>query len=68
MKEFPRSLAEFEAQFDTEQAYRSYLFRLRWPGGFRCPRCGGAPFWLVSYNDGLDLAAQVPASDGAAGP
>lgn len=47
MEEFPRSLAEFEAQFDTEQACRDYLFRLRWPGGFRCPRCGGAPFWPV---------------------
>lgn len=47
MEEFPRSLAEFEAQFDTEQACRDYLFRLRWPDGFRCPRCGGAPFWPV---------------------
>lgn len=47
MEEFPRSLAEFEAQFDTEQACRDYLFRLRWPGGFRCPRCGDAHFWPV---------------------
>ncbi len=47
MEEYPRSLAEFEARFDTEQACRDYLFRLRWPEGFRCPRCQGAHFWPV---------------------
>lgn len=47
MEDFPQSLAEFEAQFGTEQACRDYLFRLRWPDGFRCPRCEGAHFWPV---------------------
>ena len=47
MEEYPRSLAEFEAWFDTEQACRDYLFRLRWPEGFRCPRCEGVHFWPV---------------------
>lgn len=47
MEEYPRSLAEFEAWFATEQACRDYLFRLRWPGGFRCPRCEGIHFWPV---------------------
>lgn len=47
MEEYPRNLSEFEAWFDTEQACREYLFRLRWPEGFRCRRCGGGHFWPV---------------------
>jgi transposase-like protein/Zn ribbon nucleic-acid-binding protein len=45
MEEYPRSLSEFEAWFATEQACRDYLFRLRWPEGFRCPRCDGDQYW-----------------------
>src|SRR3954453_12040700 len=44
MEDYPRNLSEFEAQFGTEQACRDYLFRLRWPEGFRCPRCTGGAF------------------------
>jgi transposase-like protein len=47
VEEYPRSLSQFEAWFDTEQACREYLFRLRWPEGFRCPRCEGRHFWPV---------------------
>jgi len=47
MPEYPRNQAEFEAQFGTEEACRSYLARLRWPGGFRCPKCGGTKAWPV---------------------
>ena len=47
MEEFPRSLREFDEQFATEQACRDYLFRLRWPEGFRCPRCSGTRYWPV---------------------
>src|SRR3954470_13200804 len=47
MEEFPRSLREFDEQFATEQACRDYLFRLRWPEGFRCPRCSGNGYWPV---------------------
>jgi hypothetical protein len=47
MEEYPRNLSEFESQFATEQACRDYLFRLRWPEGFRCPNCGFDRFWLV---------------------
>lgn len=45
MEDFPRDLAEFEARFSTEAACREYLVRLRWPDGFRCPRCGGRKTW-----------------------
>ena len=45
MEDYPRDLAEFEARFSTEAACREYLVRLRWPDGFRCPRCGGRKTW-----------------------
>src|SRR5450755_1332904 len=47
MEEYPRNLSEFEAWFATEQACRDYLFRLRWPESFRCPRCAGDQYWPV---------------------
>lgn len=45
MEEFPRNINELEARFGSEEACRAYLFRLRWPDGFRCPRCGGHKAW-----------------------
>src|ERR1039457_4973708 len=41
MEDYPRDLTEFEARFANEAACRDYLFRLRWPAGFKCPSCGG---------------------------
>jgi transposase-like protein len=38
---------ELEANFATEEACRAYLARLRWPTGFRCPRCGSDKAWSV---------------------
>src|SRR5713226_2303888 len=46
-EEYPRNLAELEADFGTEEACRAYLTRLRWPTGFRCPRCGSGKAWPV---------------------
>ena len=45
MEEYPRSFFEFEACFATEQECRDYLFGLRWPEGFCCPRCGCRKSW-----------------------
>jgi ISXO2-like transposase domain/Transposase zinc-ribbon domain len=45
MDEFPRNINELEARFSSEEACRAYLFQLRWPHGFRCPRCGGSKAW-----------------------
>lgn len=47
MEDYPRTVAEFEARFATEEACRVYLAQLRWPDGFRCPCCGGATAWPV---------------------
>jgi len=48
MEVYPRTLMEFENQFATEEACRLYLEQLRWPDGFRCPRCGGTAAWRMS--------------------
>ena len=45
MEDYPRDLAELEVRFSTETASREYLFRLRWPDGFRCPLCGETRSW-----------------------
>lgn len=47
VEEYPRNLTELEASFSTEEDCRAYLARLRWPEGFRCPRCGGGKSWPV---------------------
>lgn len=47
MEDYPRDLAEFERRFATEEACRAYLTALRWPNGFRCPRCQKTKAWPV---------------------
>lgn len=45
--DYPRSLRDLEARFATEADCRAYLWRLRWPDGFRCPACGSDRGWPV---------------------
>lgn len=45
MGAYPRTLMELEARFSTEEACRQYLAELRWPEGYRCPRCAGQEAW-----------------------
>jgi transposase-like protein len=44
-EDYPRTLLELEQRFSAEQACREYLFALRWPEGFACPRCGNRKAW-----------------------
>src|SRR5216683_4945210 len=37
--DFPRTLAQFQRRFASEEACRAYLAASRWPDGYRCPRC-----------------------------
>jgi transposase-like protein len=39
MQQKTLSLPQFQKKFGTEKACQKHLFRLRWPEGFRCPRC-----------------------------
>lgn len=38
---------EFRARFSTENACRAELFRLRFPNGFVCPKCGCTEYYPV---------------------
>lgn len=44
-EDYPASLAEFEARFRTDAACLEYMAKLRWRGGFVCPRCGQSESW-----------------------
>jgi transposase-like protein len=55
-EDYPRTLLELERRFSTDEACRLYLFQLRWPEGFQCPRCSGGKAWPMSR--GLWLCEQ----------
>ena len=50
MEAYPRTLPEFETFFPTDVSCREYLFRLRWPDGFVCPRCQNRKALRVTKN------------------
>ncbi len=47
MEEYPKTMQEFQDSFATEACCRKYMFHLRWPEGFRCPRCGDSRAWQM---------------------
>lgn len=55
-EDYPRTLLDLERRFSDEQACRAYLFALRWPQGFVCPKCGGGAAWPMRR--GLWLCAE----------
>jgi transposase-like protein len=48
MEDYPRTLMELEKRFSSEEACREYLWALRWPEGFVCPRCGSGEQWTAT--------------------
>ena len=64
--EYPRTLAEFEARFDTEEACAAYLARLRWPSGLSVP-----PLWkrqgVATANGAVAVCGVWPADLGHRG-
>jgi transposase-like protein len=48
MEDYPRTLGELEQLFSTDEACREYLFGLRWPEGFVCPRCSNRKCWAMA--------------------
>lgn len=47
IEDYPKTLLEFEARFSTDEACRDYLFQIRWPDGFVCPRCQNNKAWPI---------------------
>lgn len=48
IEDYPRTLIELERRFSNDEACRAYLFKLRWPAGFVCRRCGGPDVWAMT--------------------
>jgi transposase-like protein len=44
------TLTEFMKKFAAEEACEEYLYHIRWPEGFICPKCGikDAPYQIIS--------------------
>ena len=50
-EKYPNDFQEFLVQFNDEDSCRHYLFEMRWPNGFICPKCKtDAKYWLTSQN------------------
>ncbi len=47
MEDYPRTILDFERRFSTEEACREYLVKIRWPNGFKCPRCSNDKAWYM---------------------
>lgn len=45
VEDYPKTILEMERRFATDDACRDYLFQLRWPAGFICPRCAATSAW-----------------------
>src|SRR5215216_6451526 len=43
--DLPTDLPSFQARFGTDEQCRDYLFKARWPDGFRCTGCGHDDAW-----------------------
>jgi transposase-like protein len=44
---YPKDFQEFLEQFKTEDDCWNYVFHMRWPTGFTCPRCKSNKYWLT---------------------
>ncbi len=47
-KQSALSWVEFQKKFATEEACRQHLFKMRWPNGFQCPKCGNNRVYPLS--------------------
>lgn len=65
--DYPRNLQEFDNWFSDEAACRDYIFRMRWPDGFRCNNCGSisAPWKTArSYLHCRDCGCEISVTAG----
>ena len=55
--DFPRTLAEFQDRFASEEDCRRYLVACRWPDGFACPRCGARDAYELATRELLQCGS-----------
>ena len=57
LDDLPRDLPSFLERFGTDEQCRDYLFRARWPEGFRCAACGHDRCHALQARLALECAA-----------
>jgi len=48
--EYPRTQTDFEKMFSSEKDCLDYLFKIKFPEGFKCASCGNTKKWINSRN------------------
>jgi hypothetical protein len=46
-KEYPMTFREFIKRFPDETHCREYLYKIRFPDGFICPKCEHSEYWKI---------------------
>lgn len=41
------NFGKFMERFKTEEDCREHFFKIRWPDGFRCPKCGNEEYFFI---------------------
>lgn len=47
IEKYPKDFQEFLLQFKTDDDCWNYIFEIRWPDGFTCPKCRSDKFWIT---------------------
>ncbi len=47
----PLTLFDFHKQFRNDANFKEYLFKIRWPDGYRCPRCQGYQYFMIKSGE-----------------
>ena len=55
--DFPTNELGFEERFGDEARCREYLMKLRWPDGFRCPKCTANSGWKLKGRELVECAS-----------
>ena len=50
------SFMQFKQKFDSEEACRDHLFKMRWPHGFCCPKCGSLTHYRIPTRNLMECA------------
>jgi len=47
IEKYPKDFQEFLLQFRNDDDCWKYLFEMRWPKGFLCPKCNSDKYWIT---------------------
>lgn len=47
VENYPKDFQEFLTQFKSEDDCWDYIFELRWPDGYTCPKCSSKKYWIT---------------------